>query len=48
MLSDNLKKVYIFSGLDENELETLSKIVKQKTFNKGDIIFFDTEPYLGF
>ncbi len=26
----------------------LSKIVKQKTFNKGDIIFFDTEPYLGF
>ncbi|NOS84225.1 MAG: Crp/Fnr family transcriptional regulator [Ignavibacteria bacterium] len=48
MLSDNLKKVYIFSGLDETELETLSKIVKQKTFNKGDIIFFDTEPYLGF
>ena len=48
MLSDNLKKVYIFSGLDDDELETLSKIVKQKTFNKGDIIFFDTEPYLGF
>jgi CRP/FNR family transcriptional regulator len=48
MLSDHLKKVYIFSGLDETELETLSKIVKQKTFNKGDIIFFDTEPYLGF
>lgn len=48
MISDNLKKVYIFSGLDESELETLSKIVKQKTFNKGDIIFFDTEPYLGF
>lgn len=48
MISDNLKKVYIFSGLDDHELETLSKIVKQKTFNKGDIIFFDTEPYLGF
>lgn len=48
MISDNLKKVYIFSGLDDQELETLSKIVKQKTFNKGDIIFFDTEPYLGF
>lgn len=48
MLKDNLKKVYIFSGLDENELETLAHIVKQKTFNKGDIIFFDTEPYLGF
>jgi CRP-like cAMP-binding protein len=48
MIKENLKKVYIFSGLDDNELDTLSKIVKQKTFNKGDIIFFDTEPYLGF
>ena len=48
MLKDNLKKVYIFSGLDDDELDTLSAIVKQKTFNKGDIIFFDTEPYLGF
>jgi CRP/FNR family transcriptional regulator len=48
MISDNLKKVYIFSGLNDDELERLSKIVRQKTFNKGDIIFFDTEPYLGF
>jgi len=48
MIKENLKKVYIFSGLDDNELDTLSKIVKQKTYNKGDIIFFDTEPYLGF
>ncbi len=48
MIIDNLKKVYIFSGLNEDELERLSKIVRQKTFNKGDIIFFDTEPYLGF
>ncbi len=43
-----LKKVYIFSGLDEEELERLQKICRVKTFNKGDIIFFDTEPYLGF
>lgn len=48
MLQDNLKKVYIFSGLDTAELDKLSKIVRTKTFNKGDIIFFDTEPYLGF
>ncbi len=48
MLKDNLKKVYIFSGLDDAELESLAKIVRIKTFNKGDIIFFDTEPYLGF
>lgn len=48
MLKDNLKKVYIFSGLDDAELESLAKIVRVKTFSKGDIIFFDTEPYLGF
>ncbi len=48
MISENLKKVYIFSGLNEDEIDKLSKIVRQKTFNKGDIIFFDTEPYLGF
>ncbi|MCI0716413.1 MAG: Crp/Fnr family transcriptional regulator [Chlorobi bacterium] len=43
-----LKKVYIFSGLSEEELEDVQKITRTKTFNKGDIIFFDTEPYLGF
>ena len=48
MISDNLKKVYIFSGLNEDELERLSKISRQKTYNKGEIIFFDTEPYMGF
>lgn len=48
MISDNLKKVYIFSGLSDEELEEFTKIVRQKTFKKGDIIFFDTEPYLGF
>ncbi len=48
MISDYLKKVYIFSGLSDEELDRLTKIVRQKTFNKGDIIFFDTEPYLGF
>lgn len=48
MVKQYLKKVYIFSGLDEEELEKLAGIVKLKTFNKGDIIFFDTEPYLGF
>lgn len=48
MISDNLKKVYIFSGLNDDEIERIASIVKLKTFNKGDNIFFDTEPYLGF
>jgi CRP-like cAMP-binding protein len=43
-----IKEVYIFSGLNEYELETVNNISRFKTFNKGDIIFFDTEPYIGF
>ena len=43
-----LKKVHIFSGLSDDELEDVKKITRTKAFNKGDIIFFDTEPYLGF
>jgi CRP-like cAMP-binding protein len=45
---DVIKKVYLFSSLNEYELETVYNISRLKTFNKGDIIFFDTEPYLGF
>lgn len=48
MITDILKKVYIFSGLSKEEIEKLGSIVKTKTFKKGDIIFFDTEPYFGF
>jgi CRP/FNR family transcriptional regulator len=43
-----LIKVPVFSGLDGNELLLLKEITRVKMFNKGDIIFFDTEPYLGF
>ena len=43
-----LKKVYFFSGLSDDELRQLEGISRLKKFNKGDIIFFDTEPFLGF
>jgi CRP/FNR family transcriptional regulator len=43
-----LKKVYFFTGLNDDELEKLNAISRLKKFQKGDIIFFDTEPYLGF
>jgi len=42
------KKVYFFSGLDDEELERLNGISRLKKFNRGDNIFFDTEPYNGF
>lgn len=43
-----IKKVYLFSSLNESELESVHNISRLKTFSKGDIIFFDTEPYIGF
>ncbi len=43
-----LKKFYLFSGLNDSELEVFSNIVREKTYDKGDMIFFDTEPYIGF
>lgn len=38
----------MFSNLSEEDLATLVKISKLKIYNKGDIIFFDTEPYHDF
>jgi len=43
-----LKKVFIFSELGEDDLENITKFSRLKSLNKGDMIFFDTEPYLGF
>ena len=43
-----LKKVFIFSELSEDEIGIIVKFCRIKTYNKGDMIFFDTEPYLGF
>jgi CRP-like cAMP-binding protein len=43
-----LKNVFIFSELSEEEIETISKFSRLKTYNKGSMVFFDTEPYLGF
>lgn len=44
----SLKNVFIFSELSLDELELINEFSKTKTFGKGDIVFFDTEPYLGF
>lgn len=44
----NLKKVFIFSELGPDDLEHVMKISRLKKLKKGDVIFFDTEPYIGF
>jgi len=38
----------MFSSLSEEDLLTMINISKLKIYNKGDIIFFDTEPYHDF
>ncbi len=43
-----LKNVFIFSELSIEELDIISKFSRFKTYNKSEMIFFDTEPYLGF
>jgi CRP/FNR family transcriptional regulator len=48
MDSKFLKIVSIFSGLDDEIICRISEICKLKTYNEGDIIFFETEPYHGF
>jgi CRP-like cAMP-binding protein len=48
MLKEKLKRFHLFANLSDEELSKLSEIVKEKNYNKGDMIFFDTEPYIGF
>lgn len=43
-----LKKIFLFTDLNDNELDTIASFSHLKKFKKGEIIFFDTEPYLGF
>lgn len=38
----------MFSVLNDSELEKISSAASKKKFGKGEIIFFETEPYLGF
>lgn len=46
--NEKLKKVFLFSDLNEEELDSLKSICSMRAFGKNEIIFFDTEPYRGF
>ena len=43
-----IKHIFFFSELNDEDLELIGRFSRLKPYNKGDIIFFDTEPYLGF
>lgn len=44
----DLKKISLFSDLSESELEKILSFSRHKKFSKGEILFFDTEPFHGF
>ena len=48
MDSKILRNVNLFSELNDKELEKVSELSSLKKFSKGEVIFFYTEPYLGF
>lgn len=43
-----IKKIFLFSDLSDEEAKLVYESSRIKRFNKGEIIFFDSEPYLGF
>lgn len=45
---NEISKIFLFSGLNSKELQFINDFSCIKTFKKGEIIFFDTEPYNGF
>jgi CRP/FNR family transcriptional regulator len=48
MDSSILRNVNLFSDLDDEELDKIYSRASIKKYNKGEMIFFDTEPYSGF
>jgi CRP/FNR family transcriptional regulator len=44
----DLKNIFLFSELSDEELDEIRSFSHLKKFNKGEILFFDTEPYSGF
>jgi len=45
---EDLRKVHLFSDLKDEELVKILSFTRHKKADKGDILFFDTEPYFGF
>lgn len=48
MDSSILKNINLFSDLDEDELDKIFSRASVRKYSKGEMIFFDTEPYIGF
>lgn len=47
MKNYDLKKIFLFSNLNDAEADSIKEFSSLKKFSKGEIIYFDTEPYTG-
>ena len=45
---EDIKSITLFSGLNEPELKKIISFSRLKNYKKGEILFFDSEPYQGF
>ncbi len=44
----HIKNIFLFSDIKESELEKIRSFSTYKKYKKGEILFFDSEPYRGF
>ncbi|MGB9695742.1 MAG: Crp/Fnr family transcriptional regulator [Ignavibacteria bacterium] len=47
-IAEDLKFVPLFSQLNQEQLEMIFSFSNFRKYDKGEIIFFETEPYIGF
>jgi CRP/FNR family transcriptional regulator len=45
---NKIKSIFLFSDLEDSDLEKIKSFASFKKFKKGEILFFDSEPYRGF
>jgi len=43
-----IKNIFLFTDINESELEKIRAFSTYKKYKKGEILFFDSEPYRGF
>ncbi len=48
MNDEDLRKIHFFSEFDDDELKKVRSVSNFKTLAKGEMVFFETEPYIGF
>lgn len=45
--NSDLRKAYLFTEMNDDDLEKIKSFVSKKKFSKGDIVFFESEMYGG-